>query len=274
MKGEQGTTGAEGEGTEEGAGAPAAETLEREAAWRRGELRAKQRAEGLEAEHDLSPHLAEERVARLAFAALAENVRDYAIFLTDPQGVITRWGEGARLIKWWTKEQAEGGHLRLLYPDGGSEDGTVEEHLQEAIERGEYTGEGQRVRSDGSTFWAGITLTALKDEDGTLLGFAKVTRDLTAAHAAEEILKGAQEAAEGRETAEEANRVKGEFLAIMSHELRTPLSAILAYVDLLETQTSGPLTDLQRAKLLRIRASGTHLLQIVNEALDFSRLEA
>jgi PAS domain S-box-containing protein len=112
-----------------------------------------------------------------AFALLADNVRDYAVFLLDPDGRITFWGEGARLMKWWSKPQAQGAHLRLLYPDGGSEDGTAESHLQTAVERGEYTGEGHRVRSDGSTFWAAVTLTALRDRQDQLLGFAKVTRD-------------------------------------------------------------------------------------------------
>ena len=114
------------------------------------------------------------------FAALADNVRDYAISLVNTDGVIAYWGEGARVIKWETKEEAEGAHLRLLYPAGGSEDGTAEEHLRQAAERGEYSGEGTRIRNDGSTFWAGVTLTALRDDHGALLGFAKVMRDLTA----------------------------------------------------------------------------------------------
>ena len=69
-------------------------------------------------------HHAPLAVGQLAFAALADNVRDYAIFLMNPEGVILFWGEGARLMKWWLVEEAEGAHLRLLYPDGGAEDGT------------------------------------------------------------------------------------------------------------------------------------------------------
>jgi PAS domain-containing protein len=110
------------------------EEREREAAWRRGEARERARAAGEGSPAGESPrgaHTGQARasVAARAFAALAENVRDYAIFLVDPEGVITFWGEGARLIKWWTKEQAEGGHLRMLYPPGGSNDGTAEAHL-------------------------------------------------------------------------------------------------------------------------------------------------
>lgn len=149
-------------------------TEERREAVRRGRERLKGEAKhaGAAAER--------ERVAEAnpAFTALADNVRDYAIFLMDPQGVIIYWGEGAHLIKWWIKEEAEGAHLRLLYPENGSEDGTAEGHLRDAARLGEYTGEGQRVRRDGSTFWAGVTITTLRAPDGRLRGFAKVTRDL------------------------------------------------------------------------------------------------
>jgi PAS domain S-box-containing protein len=254
---------------------PAAETREREAAWRRGEERERLRAAGQGPRTDEHHVRVEPGVMEQAFAALAENVRDYAIFLLNPDGVITFWGEGARLMKWWTREQAEGSHLRLLYPDGGSDDGTAEEHIEEAAERGEYSGEGMRVRSDCSTFWAGITLTALRDERGALLGFAKVTRDLTARRAADAALAAAGEAAHVAQTAaERANRAKSEFLATMSHEIRTPINAILGYHELLDIEVQGTLTPGQRTYLNRAVASGRHLLALVDEVLDFSRLEA
>ncbi|HEV2147018.1 MAG TPA: ATP-binding protein [Longimicrobiaceae bacterium] len=208
------------------------------------------------------------------FAALAENVRDYAVFLLDPDGIVIYWGEGARLMKWWTADEVEGAHLRAMYLDGGSEDGTAEEHLQSAAERGEYTGEGQRVRSDGSTFWAGVALTALRDADGTLLGFAKVTRDLTARHAAEAALRAASESAEALRAGQEANRSRAEFLTTLSHEIRTPVNAIIGYADLLEMETAGSLASEQRAHVERIRSSGRHLLGLVNDTLDLSRMEA
>jgi PAS domain S-box-containing protein len=149
-------------------------TEERREAIQRGRARLEGRAEGDK------PAAKRERVSEVdpAFMALAENVRDYAIFLMDPRGVIIYWGEGARLIKWWLKEETEGAHLRMLYPEEGSEDGTAEGHLRDAARLGEYTGEGQRVRRDGSTFWAGVTITTLRAPDGQLRGFAKVTRDL------------------------------------------------------------------------------------------------
>ena len=251
------------------------EEREREAAARRAEAREGARAAGEEPPRGPHTGQALPSVAARAFAALAENVRDYAIFLMDPEGVITFWGEGARLIKWWTKDEAEGGHLRLLYPAGGSDDGTAEDHLHQAAERGEYTGEGHRMRSDGSTFWAGVTLTALWDEDGTLLGFAKVTRDLTARRAADALLQAAAADAErARADAVAASAAKSGFLASMSHEIRTPVNAILGYHELLELETDGPLTPAQRRHLARASSSAQHLLELITEVLDFSRLEA
>jgi PAS domain S-box-containing protein len=248
-------------------GAPGRETAEREAAWRRGEACAREAAAGTAVPRDPYRGLAG-GVAPHAFAALAENVRDYAIFLMDPDGIITFWGEGARLIKWWSREQAEGAHLRLLYPDGGSEDGTAEAHLQESVRDGEYTGEGHRVRSDGSTFWAGVTLTALRDPHGELVGFAKVTRDLTAQRASEAARQAALDAAE------EASRLKSLFLATISHEIRTPLNAIIAYAELLDMGVAGPLTEGQHGHLRRIQSSSQHLLSVVDDVLDLSRIEA
>ena len=198
------------------------ETQEREAAWRRGRTH---RVTGGQSEghtRDADPALAQR-----AFGALAENVRDYAIFLMDPDGIIRYWGEGAHLMKRWTKQEAEGAHLRLLYPDGGAEDGTAEDHLRDAAEHGESVGQGHRVRGDGTSFWAHITLTALKADDGTLLGFAKVTRDLTIQHAADaaralaEKLTELQAARGERADLIAELEVLKEELAVLREELQT-----------------------------------------------------
>ena len=175
----------------------ASESVERAAASVRGRERRLEIGEGaMRAEIR-----AEVEAANPAFAALAENVRDYAIFLLNTDGVIVYWGEGAHLMKWWTREEAEGAHLRLLYPEDGAEDGTAEAHLLEAAQKGEYVGEGQRIRRDLSTFWAGVTLTALRGSSGDLFGFCKVTRDMTARRASETALAAASAAQSARDVA-------------------------------------------------------------------------
>ncbi|CAN5717287.1 hypothetical protein BH23GEM10_BH23GEM10_08260 [soil metagenome] len=255
-------------GTHGSASGDAAETQEREAARRRGATLQRDHANKITTSGGAHGDLAPTAILKHAFVALAENVRDYAIFLTDTDGIITLWGEGAHLIKGWTKEEVEGAHLRVLYPDGGAEDGTAEKHLEQAAESGEYTGEGRRVRSDGSTFWAHVALTALRDPDGSLLGFAKTTRDLTARRAAEARIEAAHL------ESQEASRMKSLFMATMSHEVRTPINAIMGYTEILSLELSGPLNSAQQQQLGRVRASTQHLLHLTEDVLDLSRVEA
>lgn len=244
-------------------GSPGRETHERAAAHRRGE----DRPSPLVLCAPDVPGLPTE----LLFTLIAENVRDYAIFLLDADGIIRCWGEGARLMKWWTRSQAEGSHLRLMYPDGGSEDGTAESHLLAAAERGEYSGEGHRVRSDGSTFWAYVTLTALRNPEGTLVGFSKVTRDFTARRAVEASLLERAATIEPSRLGEETSRLK-RFIADVSHEIRNPVNALLAAVALLEREEHDDAA--RRGHVERIRRTSGHLLEIVGDVLDMSRLDA
>ena len=257
-----------GRSGDESSGVVARETRERQAALRRSELRARESVQRGALSSGLDSGVATISVVHRAFVALAENVRDYGIFLMDPHGCITFWGEGARQLKGWTKAETERAHLRILYPDGGSEDGGAEEHLRVAAETGEYKGAGHRIRRDGSRFWAGVTLTALRDADGTLLGFAKLTRDLSAQRATEAARTAALVAAE------EAARVKSHFIATMSHEIRTPLNAVIGYADLLAMELGGPLTPKHHEQIERIRASSQHLLGIVDDVLDLARIES
>jgi PAS domain S-box-containing protein len=203
----------------------------------------------------------------MAYHLMVERVHEYALFLMDADGVITHWGEGAQRIKEFKPEEVLGKHLSFLYPPGGAEDGTAEEHLRQAAETGEYIGEGTRVAKNRGGFPARVVLTALR-RDGELIGFSKVTADLTRLRVVEERLRR-----ELRE-AEEGNAEKSRFLATMSHEIRTPINAILGYAELLDLEVQGPLTAGQRGYLERVRASGRHLLALIEDVLDFAREEA
>jgi PAS domain S-box-containing protein len=245
---------------------PGRETQERQAALARGE------ALSADSPYELCAPELPGLAADLLFTLVSENVRDYAIFLMNPNGIIQCWGESARLLKWWTRHQAEGAHLRLLYPDGGAEDGSAESHLEAAAATGEYNGEGHRVRSDASTFWAYVTLTALRNPEGNLVGFVKVTRDFTARRAVEGVLRAQADVAASEERrTEEAGRHKM-LVASISHELRGGLNVMLGSVSLLEAALAGD--ERQRGHLERLKRSGRHLLEIVNDVLDLSRAEA
>jgi PAS domain S-box-containing protein len=120
------------------------------------------------------------------FRLLVEGVKDYAIFMLDPEGHITTWNAGAERIKGYRAEEIVGEHFSVFYTEDDVERGHPEEELKIAVEEGRYEEEGLRVRKDGSTFWANVLITALRDQTGKLRGFAKVTRDITARRAAEE----------------------------------------------------------------------------------------
>src|SRR5215204_7246759 len=113
------------------------------------------------------------------FRLLVEGVKDYAIFMLDPEGKVASWNEGAQSIKGYRQQEILGRHFSVFYPEEDLKRGKPERALEMAQEKGTYEEEGWRVRKDGSTFWASVLITALWDAAGGLRGFAKVTRDIT-----------------------------------------------------------------------------------------------
>ncbi|HEX6048343.1 MAG TPA: ATP-binding protein [Gemmatimonadaceae bacterium] len=238
------------------------------------------------------------------YTLLVDSIQDYAIFVLDATGHVVSWNPGAQRIKGYEASEIIGRHFSVFYPPEDLAKPPYE--LEVAAATGRFEDEGWRLRKDGTRFWANVVITALRAPEGELVGFAKVTRDLTerinAQHkaiedarrlASEEALRTAaeirarelswllerlknqaEELARQRAEADAANRTKSEFLAAMSHELRTPLNAIAGYVELLMLGVRGALTEAQRADLARIQRSQQYLLSLINDILNFSRLEA
>ena len=113
------------------------------------------------------------------FRLLVESVKEYAIFLLDPEGRVSTWNQGAERIKGYKAQEIIGHHFSRFYPREAIESKWPDRELEIATKEGRYTDEGLRVRKDGSTFWAYVVITALRDNAGVLRGFSKVTRDLT-----------------------------------------------------------------------------------------------
>ena len=206
------------------------------------------------------------RASEERFRLVLERVRDYGIFTLDQSGTVTSWNLGAERIKGWQAEEILGKHFSRFYPEDTREF-LPHEMLERASKEGAAEDEGWRLRKDGTRFWANVVITALRDEEGDLRGFAKVTRDMTERRRSEEALRVA------REEAVAASLAKSEFLSRTSHELRTPLNAILGFGQLLEIDQED-FTDPHKAAIEQITKAGRHLLSLINELLDISSIEA
>jgi PAS domain S-box-containing protein len=340
---------------------------------------------------------------------LVDGVKDYAIFMLDPEGRVATWNQGAERIKGYSAHEIVGHHFSCFYTPEDVLNCKPEGELQTAITKGRYEEEGWRIRKDGSHFWAYVVITALRDETGKLRGFSKITRDVTLQRRAQELLRDSEQRltlastsgevgvwdldliageawrslqhdrifgyesllpkwsqevffnhvvpedrelvqqrfeeafrtghlefecrivrvdqaihwifakgevsrnlqgqpirmmgvvtdvterkraeeekgkfidrlADSNQELERRNRevervtkLKSKFLASMSHELRTPLNAIVGFSDLLDEQTAGQLNNKQKRFVNHIKQGSAHLLQLINDILDLSKIEA
>jgi PAS domain S-box-containing protein len=190
------------------------------------------------------------------FRLLVESVKDYAIFMLDPEGRITSWNAGAERIHGYQGEEIIGRHLATFYPRDAVEKKWPEQELAMAREHGRFEEEGVRVRKDGTTFWAAVVVTPIYDRDGMLIGYANVTRDLTDQKRVEAL--------------EKAERQTNEFLAMLAHELRNPLAPISNALHLLDARPAADPTEQWVREVLQRQTA--HLTRLVEDLLDVSRI--
>ena len=201
------------------------------------------------------------------FRLMVESVTDCAIVMLDSEGRVVSWNTGAQRIKGYSAEEIVGQHFSRFYPPADVTRGVPQRDLDLAAAQGRCEVEGWRVRKDGSTFWANVVFTAIRDPAGNARGFAKLTRDLTERRQVEQTLT------EAKGAAEKANLAKSEFLSSMSHELRSPLNAILGFAQLMESDVT-PATPSQKASIDEILRAGWYLLELINEILDLAQIES
>ncbi len=199
------------------------------------------------------------------FRLIVSSVHDYAIFMLDAEGKVATWNAGAKRIKGYDEREILGKPYETFFRPEDVAAGKPARLLTLAREHGHIEDEGWRLRKDGTPFWADAVITALRDEHGNLLGYAKVTRDLT---------EREQLQRERIEALKEANKLKNQFISILSHELRTPINAITGFGSILDDEVVGPLTEIQHAYLQKMLAGADTLLSLVNDLLDMSRIQA
>jgi PAS domain S-box-containing protein len=201
-----------------------------------------------------------------AFNLMIAAVKDYAIFSLTPEGIIDSWNAGAERIKGYTADEIIGKHFSIFYTQEAKDRKHPEFELEQAIKNGSYEEEGWRLCKDGHQIWASVTITRIIGSNGALKGFVKVTRDLTERKRYESELERA------RDEAILANALKSRFVANITHEIRTPLSGVVALSQLMAEDTS---LDQQTSETgTRIFESSKQLLVILNDLLDFAKLEA
>src|SRR4051812_2306357 len=189
---------------------------------------------------------------------LIENIRDYALFMLDTEGRVASWNVGAERINGYSAKEILGSSLARFYPPEDVLAGKPDLEMRVVRETGRFEEEGWRIRKDGSRFWANAVLTAIRDTNGELRGFAKVVRDLTERRKAEEERLHLVQA-------QEAVRLRDEFLSIAAHELRTPLTALLLQLQSMEKAKPG------RGSPPALR-SARRLASLVEMLLDVSRI--
>jgi PAS domain S-box-containing protein len=200
------------------------------------------------------------------FRTLVDNVKDYAIYWLDPSGRIVTWNAGAERIKQYRAEEILGQHFSRFYTPEDVAAGEPERTLETAAAEGRVENEGWRVRRDGSRFWANTIVTALRDASDRLLGFAKITRDMSERRTGEESLR--QHAAE----LEAANAELDAFAYSVSHDLRAPLRSIDGFSQALLEDYAPKLDDVAKGYLNRVRVASQRMAVLIDDLLGLSRV--
>lgn len=199
------------------------------------------------------------------YRRMIEEIEDYAIILLNPEGIIQNWNAGAEKIKGYPADEIVGKNFRVFYTPQDQATHLPEKLLERAAREGRAVFEGWRKRKDGSVFWGNIVMTALHDDNGKIIGFTKVTRDLTDKKLAEDRVK------EYAAQLEKRNKELEEFTYIASHDLKEPLRKIIAFGDLLNL-TKSSIDSKASEYISRMQDAANRMMSLVDDLLQLSRV--
>jgi PAS domain S-box-containing protein len=202
---------------------------------------------------------------RLDYELLVQAVVDYAIYMLDPQGRVTSWNAGARRIKGYEAEEVLGQFFGRFYTDEDRENGLPQRALKIAETEGRYVAEGWRQRKDGTRLWASVVIDPIRDKDGRLLGFAKVTRDMTEQKQAQQRLE------EAREQLFQSQKMEalGQLTGGLAHDFNNLLTAVISGAELALRNIHDP--DRLKTLLEGVRAAAQRGGGMTRQLLAFAR---
>ena len=202
------------------------------------------------------------------FRTLVQGVKDYALYMLDPDGRVSNWNTGAEAIKGYKADEIVGQHFSRFYTDEDRAAGEPERALATALAEGKYENEAWRVRSDGTRFWANVVIDPVHDEEGRLIGFAKITRDVTERKRAAEALEEAQAAL----FQSQKLQALGELTGGVAHDFNNLMTVIRGSADLL---TRPGLSEAKRARYLKeIIDTADRAATLTSHLLAFGRRQA
>jgi PAS domain S-box-containing protein len=205
------------------------------------------------------------------FWRVVETIHEESISLLTPDGRIASWNEGAVRIEGRQPQEILGQPCWVTFLPEEVAAGKPQRLLDEAARAGRVEEEGWRVRQDGTKFWAHAVITALRDDQGQLVGYARILRDLTTSY---HLARQNEELEAANARLKQLDRLKDVFLGVVSHELRTPIHAIMGFAGILEDEMAGPLAPEQHAYLARLLESAELLRTLVDDLLDVTRIQA
>lgn len=198
---------------------------------------------------------------------MIDEVEDYAILMLDPNGIIRNWNKGAEKIKGYTEKEAVGMHFRMFYRREDQEAGLPDQLIDRATREGKAVHEGWRVRKDGSAFWGSVVITALHNPDGEVVGFSKVTRDLTERKEAEDKLRQYARRLEAQ------NKELNQFAYAAAHDMKEPLRKILMYYSVIFGENGQTLPPDQWQPYLQRSADAARRMQrLIDDLLKFTKV--
>lgn len=221
--------------------------------------------------NDLTRKNEELRRSEERYQKMIAEIQDYAIILLDRDGIIQNWNKGAQHIKGWSAEEAVGMNFRIFYTPDDQKAKLPEKLIDVAVKNGKANHEGWRVRKDGTRFWGSIVITSIHDSKNEVIGFSKVTRDLTERKLAEEAFrKNADEIQHKNKELEKMNQELASFAYVSSHDLQEPLRKIQTFASrIIETEKS--LSDKGKDYFGRMQNAAFRMQTLIEDLLAYSR---